>query len=122
MNFKFTYNEIKKEFDNIICVPYMDLYDEICMLTRLGHNEGECGWNYDIYYINEFTCIVTGYRPKYNILIDKVTKDFIHAGFNLIIQDLGKRDYSDLCDSMRKVFETGIYEMLNKKKRGEINE
>lgn len=64
---KVTQTYIKQSFENIILVYNEQLqfllYGEDCIF----YNEGREGWNFDVYIIDENTCICTGYSPIGNI-------------------------------------------------------
>lgn len=63
-------------FENIIGVPYGNLQYLLkgAADRKCGYNAGKYGWNYDVYYINYNSCLVTGYRlPKVTALADANT-------------------------------------------------
>lgn len=62
-----TQKYIKQNFENIILV-----YNEGLQFLLYGkeptfYNAGNSGWKFDVYVINENTCICTGYSPIGNV-------------------------------------------------------
>lgn len=54
-------------FTNIIAVPYCALQDLLKFESPIWYTSGVYGWNADVYIVDFYTCIVTGYRPFGNI-------------------------------------------------------
>lgn len=64
---KVTSKIIKRNFANIICVDYCHLNFLLYCKDAQYYNATNGGWNYDIYVINDNTCISSGYRAIGNI-------------------------------------------------------
>ena len=66
MKTRITRNELKRNFDLIIKVPYCKLQDVLDESGALYYNDGVYGWNYDVYCFQVESykvAICTGYRP-----------------------------------------------------------
>lgn len=66
MKTRITRNELKKNFDLIIKVPYCKLQYVLEEQEAVYYNNGVYGWNYDVYSFNFGSykvAICTGYRP-----------------------------------------------------------
>ena len=64
---KVTQKYIKQNFDNIILVHNEQLQFLLYEKEPAFYNAGKDGWYFDVYVINENTCICTGYNPIGNI-------------------------------------------------------
>lgn len=76
---------IMNNYKNILCVPYCDLQFLLNFKDPDYYHAGVYGWNCDIYYVGNDTCIVTGYRPFGNIKTKYTTnKKYNEAAKTLI--------------------------------------
>ena len=64
---KVSKNQIKSNFENIICVGYCDLQKLLRYHRPIAYTTGIYRWNADVYIVGSNTVIVTGYRPFGNI-------------------------------------------------------
>ena len=55
-----TIKELKKRYQNIIKMPYINLLD---YLTASYYHAGKLGWNFDVYIIDNETVVISGDRP-----------------------------------------------------------
>ena len=55
-----TIKELKKRYQNIITIPYINLLD---YLTASYYHAGKLGWNFDAYVIDNETVVISGDRP-----------------------------------------------------------
>lgn len=67
MKYRTTQKAVKAGYNNLIVVPYCDLQNLLDYREATAYTAGVYGWNADIYDINGYTAIVTGYRPFGNI-------------------------------------------------------
>lgn len=70
IKFKITNKEIKEGYKNIITIGYCNIQSLLYFENAIAYNAGVYGWNYDVYQINNNTCICTGYRPVNGMRID----------------------------------------------------
>lgn len=80
MKTRITRNELKKNFDLIIKVPYCKLQYVLEEREAVYYNTGVYGWNYDVYSFNFGSykiAICTGYRPIGKEMIDNWNYEFI---------------------------------------------
>lgn len=77
---KVTQKYIKQNFDNIILVHNEQLQFLLYEKEPAFYNAGKDGWHFDVYVINENTCICTGYNPIGNI---KTSYNITHP-YNLL--------------------------------------
>lgn len=61
MKFKTTRKAVLAGYKNVICVDYCELSN--ALNNPVAYTCGVCGWNADIYEIDDRTAIVSGYRP-----------------------------------------------------------
>lgn len=91
-----TRNDIKRQYKTIIQLGYCDLYELTKKLKKIGYNAGIYGWNYDVFEVNENTCIITGYRTfkKNTIKLEYDFIDYMDKKANEIIKN-NSRNYQE---------------------------
>ena len=57
-----TRNDIYRRYQKIYKVGYCKLQTTLKGRTAKYYNAGDYGWNYDLYEVDPWTCILTGYR------------------------------------------------------------
>lgn len=57
-----TRNDIYRRYDRVYKAGYCSLQTTLKGRTPKYYNSGVYGWNYDVYEIDPWTCIITGYR------------------------------------------------------------
>lgn len=94
MKFKTTAKEVKKNFENIICIPYCDAYYLLALHIPQAYTCGVYGWNANVYDLGNVV-IVTGYRPFGNITPD--------AGRLREYERRAKNLFIDYCSKEREI-------------------
>ena len=64
MNNQMTSKQIAAYFDKRIYVPYCAMQRTLKFFREVGYNSGVYGWNYSVYHVAPWTCIITGYRTR----------------------------------------------------------
>ena len=67
MKEKLIKKEIRRMYDNVVCVGYCNLYHFTNKLNCIGYISGIYGWYADVYQLSNDICIVTGYQPFGNL-------------------------------------------------------
>ncbi len=63
MKFKTTAKAIKEGYAKVYSVGYCDLETLLRYEEPVAYTAGVYGWNANIYQLNNYTALVTGYRP-----------------------------------------------------------
>lgn len=58
-----TRNDIYRQYKHIYKTGYCTLQNTLKSFVPKYYNSGVYGWNYDVYEIDPWTCIITGYNP-----------------------------------------------------------
>ena len=90
MKTRITRNELKKNFDLIIKVPYCKLQYVLEEREAVYYNAGVYGWNYDVYSFNFGSykvAICTGYRP--------IGEEWFEYSDYAIIEEIAKQNQTE---------------------------
>lgn len=90
MKQKATRNTIKRNYNNILNVGYLNLQNLLRYDEAEYCNHGTYGWNWDAYELNNDTCIITGYRNtlgsnidhEFSKKIDDKAKEIVNSNKN----------------------------------------
>lgn len=79
MKTKTTKKAIMSAFENVISVGYCDMQSALTWREPNFYTTGVYGWNADVYVIDCYTVIVTGYRPFGNVKLSRNVIDMLNA-------------------------------------------
>ena len=65
-------------YPNVIKVGYCDMQDALKWREPIFYTAGVYGWNADVYVIDCYTVIVTGYRPFGNVELSREVIDTLN--------------------------------------------
>lgn len=88
MKYRVRTNELKKGYAKLYAINYCKAQ---CLLTYtrdIAYNEGTYGWNYDVYEINDYTAITTGYNPVGEIISCEIVKKYEQKAETVLIDNL----------------------------------
>ena len=74
-----TKKAIMSTFENVIRVGYCDMQYALKWREPNFYTAGAYGWNADVYVIDAYTVIVTGYRPFGNVELSRNVIDTLNA-------------------------------------------
>ena len=104
MKTKITKKAIMSTYRNVIKVGYCDLQDALKGREPYFYTAGVYGWNADVYIIDCYTVIVTGYRPFGNVELSRDVIDTLNKCAESITHDL---DY----DTAKARLNKNLYEL-----------
>lgn len=109
MNIKLTKKDVLRNFQNVICVGYCDMWYLLQYAEKIGHTERREGWGADIYKVNNETVIVTGYEPFGNIEPNRtITKHYEEEASKLYREKSG-----DIRKKLEKLLQKYVDKILN---------
>ena len=106
MSLKLTKKEVMNNFRNVISVGYCDLCFLERRLDKIGYTCGVCGWNANVYRLNEDTCLVTGYRPFENCKTSANVKEINKKAESIV------KDYTISFEKQQEEIEKLVEEIL----------
>ena len=104
MKTKITKKAIMNAYRNVIKVGYCDMQDALKWREPNFYTAGVYGWNADVYVIDCYTVIVTGYRPFGNMELPRKVIDTLNKCAKSITHyfdyDIAKSSLRDNLDSL----------------------